>query len=207
MSLCFTVGAQQFTVALAVDRVVSILVPFWHRNLNKARAATRIGVTISVAQMFLPLPEIAFRVFDQDTKSCDYKGGRMPTFSAVFSMVTRFILPVGLMIFSNIVFVWALKNRQRKNRQREGRQGQESQKRSNETNFILMMLISTCSFLALLMFFLATIRMSIVYENAISDFFRSLGRVSLILNSSLNVVYYSSTKMFRNALIKAVKTG
>ena len=195
MSLYFSTVAQEFTVALAVGRVVSILAPFWHRNLDKAVTARCFAWTILIVLLFLPLPEIFAREFKKDHMTCGYKTGEPSALITVYSIGTKFLLSVSVLVFSNFVTESA---------ESAASQNSDKQRLSNETNLILMMIETTCSFIILLLAFIATRRVGALFGEASDVFFRSLGRVPLILNNSLNVLFYSSTPMFRKALVKTL---
>ncbi len=211
ISLALSACVHHHTTALAVDRVVAILAPFWHRNLNKAVTAKRISLTISVAAFILTSAEMPFREMDEKLKICVYNPSPPPLYFTIYMLSAISYVPIVLLLFSNCIFIWALKERPSKNpssSNTEAANAREMQRRSNERNYTLMIIATTCAFIGFqfLSFGLFTESAS---RNKLGDgsaaFFRTLARLPIILNSSLNVAFYSSNPMFRKALKTSLK--
>ena len=147
--MSFSAAVNLYTVALAVDRVLALLIPFWHRDLNKAKLAGRLSVAITTAALAIPLSEIQVRVYDPSTSTCSFKPGH-PTFGVVvFLIAIMFVFPIGALVISNIIFVWALRKRVKPSQPNQTlsdvARSQENQRRHNEDNFVLMLLVTTRS--------------------------------------------------------------
>ena len=115
-----------------------------------------------------------------------------------------------MLLFSNVVFEWALKTRPERKQSEpnsELRRNSENNGLQNEKNYILMLKVTTCAFV-LLQFMSFALYSEAVRRNGLGlkdgsgGFFWALARLPSIVNSSLNVVFYSSSAMFRKALKK-----
>ncbi len=212
VSLSLSTAVYYHTVALAVDRVVAILAPFWHRSLNKALTARRISLVTSIGAFLLTAVAIPITQWNQETKSCSYKPNSPPYYISVYMLIVLVIIPMVLLVFANAVFMWALKKRpsagQNINSTEAGR-SREKERRKNDNNYVLMMVVTTCAFIVLrlcgLGFEVEAVRRSGL-NNGGGEFFWALGRLCIILNSSLNLIFYSSSEMFRKALRDALKS-
>ncbi len=207
MSLSFSAAVNLFTVALALDRVIAVLFPFWHRELNKLRAARRTALCVTAVILAIPISEVPARQFDHVTSTCSFKEGHPAAAILAFLVVIMFVFPLGTLILSNIIFVWALKKRTSRQPNRNPSSNnveRENQRRKNEMNYIVMMLVTTCCFIVLqvasrALFFESSRRELSGLDDASSHFFASIGRLLLIANSSFNIFFYSTTSMFRKA--------
>ncbi len=191
------------TVALAVDRVLAILAPFWHRNLNKSEIAKRISVAISISAVVLTVAETPFRKFDREINICVYNPSPPPLYFSIYILSVMLYIPIIILLFSNGIFVWALKRRRGKTVDKG--KTRENQRRSNDTNYILMLLVTTCAFIVFQfvsfgLYNESARRNRMGLADGSASFFVAMGRLPIILNSSLNIVFYSSSPMFRKAL-------
>ncbi len=202
-SLAFSACVYYHTVALAVDRVVAILAPFWHRALNKVPTARRISVAISLGAFVLTSAELPFRRMDDELKVCAYEPSPPPLYFKIYIMSVMSYVPIIMLLFSNVIFIWALKQRRARRASSQNTTARAIQRHSNETSFTVMIIVTTCAFIALQFISFALFTESASRKplnDGSADFFRTLARFPIVLNSSLNVVFYSSSKMFRKAL-------
>ena len=202
------------TVALAVDRVVAILAPIRHRNLNKLTTARRMSLVNTLGAFTLTTVEFPFRVMDTQRNKCAYSMNPLPVYFSVYLTSILFLFPLLTLLISNAVFVRALKKRS------TGRattpsmdpaaNAREAQRRSNERNYIRMMVVTTCAFILLRiltigLFNEAARRSRLRLQDGSPQFVRTVARFPTIFISSLNVVFYSSSPMFRTALKQSLK--
>ncbi len=214
LSLALTSGVHYHTVVMAVDRAVAILVPFWHRTLNKSVTARRVSSITSVGSFIASLVVIPYSEWNATIAKCSYKPNSPPFYILIYILVVVSLFPIVVIIISNIVFAWALIKRPPRARgtaNTEAARVREMERRRNNANYVIMMLVTTCSFviLQLVGFVLdveAARRIEMQLEDGSVEFFRALARVPIILNSSLNIVFYSSTSMFRKALRGTLKS-
>ncbi len=214
LSTWFTLSAYYHILALAVDRVVAILAPFWHRSLNKRKVARAISATVTVAACLFTLPDIPLIVMSEATTSCGYDRARRTENHVLYQFVLLVYTPIGVLTVSNVVFIWALILRARKRRSTNQtdttNRERENERSANERNYIAMLLAATCSFVVfqLLSVFSLRYARSLALQGVKDgrvELFRNLGRLASILKSSVNILFYSSNAMFRKALVKAVR--
>ena len=199
---------------MAVDRVLAILAPFWHRALNKAVVARRIGIFISIAALPHALFTTPITGWRATTNTCSFQESILAFYLSIYMLVVMSLIPMAVTILSNVIFAWALKKRPMRgpanNTRTDTGRVRERERRTNDSNYIIIIAATTCCFI-LLQFLTfgfeieSARRVASGLEDGSDQFFLTLSRLPIVLNSSMNVVFYSSSSMFRKALLSSLK--
>ncbi len=208
------ISAAYLVVALALDRVMAILRPFWYRRSNFPKIGRRITLVITVTSAFISMPNL----FTVEPTEGDSNCGRRRRIAVVTisQMIIVFLIPAAILILSNIIFISRLFKRRKKlpaqRNVKKSRTSNESEaptrmgpRLANEQNYVKMLLATSCSYLVLMF---STIALNIVGLNysqlkekrQLGQTLWSLATLPTILNNSINFCfYYSSGPMFREA--------
>ncbi len=203
---------------MAVDRVLAIILPFWHRNHSSPAIARGVSITISLYCYLLATPVLYMFALDPEKDRClvrDTPYDRvLSMFSWTYNYVFFFGVPFAILGCSNVVFIYSLKKRSSGVRKTaSGAQGvseQARKKAQNERNYVVMLLILTSTYTVLSMSVAIINYVSITQLEDIppdaSIFFKGLTQIPPNVNSSLNFLfYYFSGPMFRVAFKKAFR--
>ena len=199
---------------MALDRVLAISAPFWHKNHSSPTNARRVSVTIALFCYVIDLGLLyIFGTTNTDgEKRCEIQEEANEQLSLFYTSVriyfVAFSAPFVTLLVSNVVFVYSLRRRFSSSQSRP-ETDQSRAKWKNERNYILMLLILTCSYLILsstnAILQMVLIGQSEKWNSAQKSFFEVALEVPVILNNSLNFFFYFiSGQMFRNAFKKAI---
>ena len=140
---------------------------------------------------------------------CTMMPKSFPNLLYYFNLITTYVfsfgIPFSAIAFANIVFVQSLLTRKTVGAQNEAhkkdeKSEQEKRKMQAERNYVIMLLFLTCSFSLFLIMGAVFYQYSKNYKLEEATFFLVLAENSLIMNNSLNFVfYYMSGQMFRTA--------
>ncbi len=208
-----SVAANYHVVAVAVDRVLAITVPFWHMNHSSPANAKKISFAIALMSYLLDLPLLRIFGTQSEEERCEVQEREYEQLAFYYiSFVIYFVAmgePIVLLLVSNFVFVFSLM-RKRSSAVQSRRDTTQSQTKSkNERSYVLMLLVLTCSYL-LLSCSNAALQMILIgradgLTSAQTSFFEVALEIPVIFNNSLNFVFYFiSGQMFRKAFKKAL---
>ena len=204
-----------------MDRLVAIKFPFVHRNNSSIKVAMIIGSGCVCFAYFISLPVLYF--FDlNDDELCVMLAQNVPTLLDYYSVISNHIfffgLPFSLIVFANIFFIRELQHRKSAMRKSAGTTAgndeQAKRKLRAEKSYIVMLMFLTGSFLvfslSVAVFNLLGIQIALndEYTQEQANFFAVMAENCMIMNNSLNFLFYfMSGEMFRTALKAAWKKG
>ncbi len=214
------ISSVYLVVALALDRVMAILRPFWYRNKNYPTVGRRITLAIVIASALISSPIL----FTVQPNEGDLNCARRRRISAVTisQIIVVFFIPAAVLTLSNFIFVLRLLKR------RKGRRpGQKavseilrstespmtsrlSLRAANEQNYVKMLLATSCSYLLLMFTAISLSFFGLNYaqvqgKRQLGQTLWSLSIVPAMLNNSVNFCfYYLSGPMFREACKKVL---
>ena len=201
--------ASHHVVAIALDRVLAIIVPIWHRTHSNPKIARVLSFVITLYSYISCMGTLYYFGKKTEQDVCDVQQIRFSEYSSLYVSILLYGYflgaPFATLLISNGVFVWALRNRTHASTSVSNEQSRA--KAQNERNYILMLLVLTGSYLVLSL--TNTILQMIAINVSSKDldkktFFAVTLEVPVIANNSLNFLFYfASGRMFRNAYRKA----
>ncbi len=212
--------AAYLVLALAVDRVLAIVRPFWHRQLKFSLFARKIVLGIVSAAIVIALPSLYIAQPNESDTTCARR--RSVPVIAVVQTAIVILIPAAALIGSNVMFVRRLARRKKSKTVARGPvksaarlashmvTTQKSKKFANEQNYLKLLLLTTCSYLSLSLATVALSRIGWLYysqqheqDDESKEALWDLVNVPVVVNSSVNFIfYYASGPMFREAVKK-----
>ncbi len=109
LSLTTTLQSIILLTALAFDRSLALVFPFWHRNRNKHKYSQKIFASLSVSVYIVLLPYLYYLRLDHDSCSTDIHNNPLYEVYNMFIMaVLFFVLPISVVLLSNSIFAYFL---------------------------------------------------------------------------------------------------
>ncbi|XP_075254529.1 uncharacterized protein LOC142345948 [Convolutriloba macropyga] len=222
-----SITASYHIVAMAVDRVLAIKAPFWHREHSSAKLVNKVTVFIAFFFYLFTLPVLYFYdIVPKEDSKCLADWDNYPKFFGYYGMATNYAvfsgIPFVILLGANWVFISALINKPsvEKPKAENGNQRnvteartkvkrRDDRKERNKRSYVIMLMFLTGSYLV----FSATTAANNI--TAIQSFgkvsadqsaFRMIiTEITLILNNSVNFLFYfMSGSVFRSAFKSAI---
>ena len=221
--------AMYHIVAMAIDRVIAIRYPIFHRNRIAANVQKSVAVTCAVVMFFCFIccsPLFFFMTIGEDGK-CQMAAQGYPALMEISVIFRSFVINLGLSHVSfaaaNIIFVQSLLKRtnaanaasKAKPNNETGQQSTSTavdekarRKERNNRNYIIMLILLTVSCSAASIT-IGTLNMVSKDKKAkgemdLSKVLKAIIEIPKVFNNSLNFVFYCiSGEMFRKAFVRA----
>ena len=207
---------------LALDRVIAIKYPIWHRNHASRNLVNKLAGYIVIFSYVFNSAVLYFFNLDKTTGNSKLQGDLNPLIRKIYSGISSliyFTVPIFFLVYANIVFITTLINRKKIRNASNAQKFQskekahfEKERSDSERSYVLMLIWLSVTFTITFFFTtlmnLAILRLSSskIQPDIISlEVLRNCLAVLVAWNNSLNFVFYwLSGAMFRRALKKAI---
>ncbi len=208
------VGAAYLILALAVDRVLALVRPFWYRQLKFLKFARKTFIAVVAVSSIVAVSTLWTAEASQ-TRPCKCSCQRESSALTIVQTFLVTVVPMVILTASNGIFIKRLLLRRKSKPpakfSRDADIGAKIKKKnSKERNYLKILLITSCSYMGLMFATAALSRVGLYFSQweqtqNLAEFLWTLMSLPLVLNNSVNFGFYClSGPMFRSAVKKYI---